>query len=259
MISTSTLYSIIGAFVSGLLLPIRAAGLIFSKPKLLFWSSLPITITIGLYWILISKTHAFLSSLLHPFFVQFEGRFPSYLETGTSWLIHFFILHLSALTFSFVASLVSCPLNDFLAEQAEKYILPLEKQAPNSKFKQRIWLISMDILRSFFSVILNLLALALSLFPGMSLITVPLTFFLISFQFLSYPQIRRHQGITQSLEFLRLQLPICMGFGACIAFLFSIPIISLFTLPLAVVGGTLFYAHFEEIKISDTQSSPKTT
>jgi uncharacterized protein involved in cysteine biosynthesis len=41
------------------------------------------------------------------------------------------------------------------------------------------------------------------------------------------------------VSFIKKYFALCLGFGLSMTFLFSIPIVSVFALPAAVVGGTL--------------------
>ena len=54
----SLLFPRIRSFIYGITLPFEAGRVIFSRPKLIFWSILPILITLGLYGLLIASLQA---------------------------------------------------------------------------------------------------------------------------------------------------------------------------------------------------------
>ncbi len=70
-----------------------------------------------------------------------------------------------------------------------------------------------------------------------------MTFLLVTFQFVSFPQTRRGEGVLDGIRFLGRNFWVSLGFGMSIAFLFALPLVSTLALPIAVVGGTLLYAH----------------
>ncbi len=88
----------------------------------------------------------------------------------------------------------------------------------------------------------TIMALIFSWIPVLNLFAFALAFLLITFQYISYPQTRRGIGFREGARFLRLHPFACLGFGLSVSFLFAIPVVSAFVLPVAVVGGTLLVA-----------------
>jgi uncharacterized protein involved in cysteine biosynthesis len=228
----------LSSLVYGLTLPIRSAKLIVSHPNLIAWSMLPIGITTALYSWGIVRLNEWLSAIL----TTHSGGFAaSFLHAVTTLLL----LLLAAITFSFVAAVAAAPFNDFLAEAAEEFATPPLQRVRNRSLLIRARLILIDTLRSVAAGAAGLAALLLSWVPALSILVFVLTFLLISFQYISYPQVRRGVGIEGGVRFLLRHFPACLGFGAATAALFAIPLVSCFCLPLAVVGGTLLVAHTE--------------
>ncbi len=232
----------------GVSLPFHAARLIFSKPKLLLWSSLPIGLTLalsiwGVAW-LKSKLMGMGISWLAGF-----GYAPESLAVQAAMILLQIVLFvLAAVSFSFLAGVVASPFNDFLAESAEPYATPpmptLSTSQTSLRWKLRaVWI---DVVKTaavtalqIFLVLVGVMAFWL---PGLNLIPFAAALWLMTFQFVSYPQTRRGETFRQSARFPFRHFFASLGFGSAVGFLFAIPILSAFAFPLAVVGGTLLYA-----------------
>jgi CysZ protein len=230
------------SLIFGATLPIRAFRLIVAHPVLIAWSLLPVALTCTLYYY-----------LLHSINVEVESFIMAHVSTGSWFLVliaKLLILIVAALTFSFLASLVATPFNDFLAESAENWaqegdtpLLPKPALPPAGLFagywRNKIRLVGIDFLKTISSLTMGIIALFCSWIPVLNVVALAMSFLILAFQFISYPQTRRGQTIGYALNFLSRHFFSCFGFGAAILFLFSIPFLSIFSLPLAVVGGTL--------------------
>jgi CysZ protein len=231
----------ISSFYYGFTLPFRSLKLILAHPILIGWSALPIGITLTLYYFLI-----------HSIVRVIEGFVYSHISSG-SWLILFFVrvlvLLLAALTFSFIANLISIPFNDFLAEATERWAQPLlpvpvvpTKGIFAGYWRNKVRLIGIDSMKTLAALCMGVLALLCSWVPVINVVAFVLSFLILSFQFISYPQTRRGDTLSVALHFIYSHFFACLGFGAVLSLLFAIPILSSFALPLAVVGGTLLVA-----------------
>jgi CysZ protein len=227
--------------VYGLTLPARAGRVILAHPVLIAWSALPVALTCTLYYYLI-----------HSINTEAESFIMGHVSTGSWFLVlvaKLLIFIIAALTFSFLASLIATPFNDFLAESSERWaaagqpLLPLPTFPSTGIFagywRNKVRLIGIDSLKTIASLTMGAIALFCSWVPFLNIAAFALSFLVLSFQFISYPQTRRGQDIGYAIHFLFKHFFACLGFGAAILFLFSIPFISIFSLPLAVVGGTL--------------------
>lgn len=230
------------SFLFGLLLPFQSAKLIVRAPTLLFWSMIPILVTAGLsIWI----TGTLQTGLHDWIFHLFRSR--GWNPQGTGAGILFFLLRIlsilaGAFLFSFSASTIAAPFNDFLAEHAEPRATPPLPAPPPTPWLARLKLIRIDLAKSVAAAIGAALALVFSWIPVVNLIVFGVTFLLITFQFVSYPQTRRGQDLFEGLRFLRKHFFASLGFGAVTALLFAVPLISILALPVSVVGGTLLFA-----------------
>jgi len=230
------------AFIYGATLPLAALRLISSRPLLIFWSLLPVGLTLGLYYYLIRWIDATTQTFLQNYLASL-GWNPSGWAAIALWFIaKMFMIIIAALSFSVTASILASPFNDWLAECTEPWTTPALPKAPSFSWRGKVKLLGIDVLKSLLAFIGTLLALVLAWVPVVNLLSFIIAFLLITFQFISYPQTRRGEGIQDGFRFLWQNLFACAGLGATLSFLFAIPILSSLCLPLAVVSGTLLYA-----------------
>lgn len=226
----------------GLTLPYRALRLIFIKKSLFFWSALPLVLTFILFIYGISQLQDWAVVRLQEFVTRL-GFGPG------SWIGGFLMLSgkmilwmVAALTFIFTSSIVASPFNDTLAERTEKFTeVPLPPVTRKS-FKQHVKLIGIDLFKTMIAFAAAVFAIVFFWLPVVNIFAFVLAFLLVTFQYISYPQTRRSIGLRQGAKFLWHHIYACAGFGAIFSFLFAIPFLSSFILPLAVVGGTLLTA-----------------
>ena len=232
----------------GVTLPVRALRLILSRKKLLGWAAFPIALTLALSVWGVTWLKAKLMAYGIHWMASF-GLAPESITVQAAMLfLQILLFVLAAISFSFLATILASPFNDFLSEATEPYCTPrlpiLPSEASRVAWKIRsVWI---DIVKTILVTLIQLILIAVSLvaiwIPGLNLIPFILAFWLLTFQFVSYPQTRRGEGFRHSIRFLSRHAFASLGFGAAIGALFAIPFISAFALPLAVVGGTLLYA-----------------
>lgn len=230
------------SFWFGILLPLKSLRLILSKPKLIFWSLVPIAITLVLYSYIVSHLQNQAQLIMGASLLKWDIDPHGWVGIALSVISRILLFILGAITFSYMATVVACPFNDFLAEETESYtsppLLPLGKQ----NLRVRLQHLAIDLLKSFVATGASLVFFLVSWIPFVNLIALIATFLLIAFQFISYPQTRRGETLEHGLKFLWKHFFACSGFGFSISLLFSFPILASLALPLAVVGGTLLYA-----------------
>lgn len=230
----------IRSFWFGLTLPWAALRLILSRRSLLALSAFPLAVTIALYIYAIQGAQSWAQHTIEAALAAWGWA------DWTVWVAAVFVkialFIAAALTFSISSSLVASPFNDFLAERTERHSTPPLPPTPGLGIGGQLRLVGIDLMKTIAAGVAGLFALLLSLVPIVNLFAFGLTFLLIAFQYISYPQTRRGQTLRQSLAFLWHHSYACLGFGASIAFIFAIPLISTLALPIAVVGGTLLYA-----------------
>jgi len=236
----------IKSFLFGVTLPVRSFKLILSKPKLLTLSIAPVSITAVLYFFVIRSINSELKEiLLH--YLSLWGLDPNALTASmVVVLVKIIVVMVAALTFSFFANLVSVPFNDFLAEAAENHALPKLPETPQMHFFLRIKFIGIDGIKTIAAAFASLFALLGSWIPLVNVLAILVAMLLVSFQYLSYPQTRRGEGLAEGIRYLWQHKYSSLGFGFVTSALYAIPLISVFMLPLAVIGGTLLVAKAQE-------------
>ena len=166
-----------------------------------------------------------------------------------SWIGWFFVLSgkmilwmVAALTFIFTSSIVASPFNDILAKRSEEFTETPLPPVTNKSLKQNVQLIGIDLFKTVTAFIAAVFAIIFCWVPVVNVFAFILAFLLVTFQYISYPQTRRSIGLREGAKFLWNHIYACTGFGAILSFLFAIPFLSSFVLPIAVVGGTLLAA-----------------
>lgn len=232
----------IKSFLYGLTLPLRAFTLIFRHRSLILLSILPVTITLTLYFYLISFMQDWSRARLLELIAAW-GWDP---QGVAAWLMliltKILVVLAGVLTFSVAASIVASPFNDFLAEKAEPYTTPPLMPVPDQGWGLKAKLIGIDLLKTVAAGVASIVALLFSWIPVVNIVAFVVAFLLVTFQYISYAQTRRGEGLRDGFGFLGRHAWACAGFGAAVSFLFAIPIVSALSLPLAVVGGTLLVA-----------------
>ncbi len=235
----------VASLLYGLTLPIAAFRLILSRKRLLAWSSLPIALTLALSIWGVAFVKAKLVAMGVHWLAGLGYAPDSFAVHAAVFFLQIVLFVLAAVSFSLFAGLVAAPFSDFLAEASEPFTDPPLAAAPSGlRGKIRATLIDLAKTVAITAIQIALVIIGIAAFwlPGLNLIPFAAAFWLLAFQFVSYPQTRRHEGLGESIRFLVRHLFATLGFGAAIGFLFAIPLVSSFALPLAVVGGTLLYA-----------------
>lgn len=246
------IYAWFYSFFFGLFLPFRAMKLIFTNRALLVWSAIPFVLTLAVSIYGVASVKTYLVTIGMHYLGQY-GIAPESLTAQAAIVLFKIVLFvLAAISFSFLAGIIASPFNDFLAEATEPHVRPAlpHLTEETKKFSFRAKAIWIDILKTIVVTGLQIFTLLLAILviwiPGLNVLLMCLTFQLLTFQFVSYPQTRRGEGLGHGLKFLWNHFFACAGFGATIGTLFALPLISGFALPLAVVGGTLLYGRAKD-------------
>lgn len=232
-------------FVIGFKLPFKAGKLILQHKKLLIFSLIPIAITAIIYIYIIANLQNWIDLNLQELFVHWGLDKTGWVLSFLTFFMRILLLIASALTFSLTATIVASPFNDFLSEFTEKIYYKDQLQTLN--FSWSFKLLWIDLIKTFAVVITSILAFILSWIPIVNIFIIGLSFLLLCFQFVSYSFTRRGFGTVNEIGFIWKNLFTSLGFGFALAILFSIPLISILILPLAVVGGTLFVCQYQSL------------
>lgn len=226
-------------FLKGIMTPIRAVGVIFSSPKLITWSALPILATIVVLSVVF---YALLAGLWTWAQTSFTGYFANYsgaLAVIMQVIAAVVFLYFAGYSLSILTSFFASPFNDILAESAERVLGVTDTPPTTTKRLLRVFFL--DLRKTVIALSLSILFSLILLIPVAGLIGFVGIAWLNTFTFVTYPQSRRETGVRDSMRWIRRNLPASLGFGATLIVLFTVPVINIFALPVAVVGGTLLY------------------
>lgn len=226
----------------GFTLPYQALRLATRSAPLAFWSLLPLLITTGLYFWALSAIQSWAHAAMIRNFLTWGWNPEGWMAGIILFISRILLILVGAFTFSISATIIASPFNDYLAELTESRAQPALPPAPSLSFSGKVRLLGIDIAKSMLSAFAAACAILFSWVPVLNLLIFAFTFLLMTFQYTSYPQTRRGIGIREGMQFLWRYFFSCLGFGASISILFSLPLISIFALPLAVIGGTLLVA-----------------
>ena len=160
---SSSLFPRSRSFWFGLTLPIRAAKLILKKRKLLFWSILPITVTLVLYIYVIGALQMEAQHFLEGWFNRWGwSDWVIWIMTA---LANIMLWVISALTFAFTTSIIASPFNDILAEKAEAFSQPPLSPVQKMPLTYHIRLIGIDLFKTVAAACAGIAAIIFSLIP----------------------------------------------------------------------------------------------
>lgn len=179
----------------------------------------------------------------------------SWLEAPLSWLesllwILFGIVILVVVYYSFtiIANLISAPFNSFLAEKAE-FLITGKKPAFDEPIAVQVRRAIVSELRKLLYILsraipLAIISLILMFIPAVNAV-VPVIWFLfsawlLSNEYLDYTLGNHGLMFPQVRKFAKARRGGALGFGGAVTLATSIPLLNLFVMPAAVVGGTHF-------------------
>ncbi|MBI4966050.1 MAG: EI24 domain-containing protein [Desulfomonile tiedjei] len=156
--------------------------------------------------------------------------------------------------FTLVASALASPFNEVISQKTEQIITGTFHEAPFSaalllKDSGRAIAHSFRILGLY--ILLLVLVLPLLLIPGIGSLLFAVASALLSaykfaHEYLGYPMDRRRFSWQEKRAFLKSGFRSIMGFGLGNLVIASIPVVNLFFIPAAVVGGTLLFLDLNE-------------
>lgn len=243
----------LGAFTSGLGLPLRGIRYLFAHRGLKRYAILPLVLNVLLYGLAIA---VFLYFLWHWQIGQAEWEFwgpvGGWLAATVNWLgwlfkavIAMLALTLSFFTFTGVGMVLASPLNDILSEKVEVVYFGSDKTVDMPfRFTLRAALLSVydslcNLCRQLFYTLLTLPFLLVPVIGFIPLFLVGSYF--AGFGFIDSAMARnflrpRHKRLLSKRRFWKI-----VGMGVTMQVLFFIPLVGLLLMPVGVASGTLIY------------------
>jgi CysZ protein len=238
----------IGDFFWGLGSPLRSARLLVKSPTLWIWALIPPIIAGALYATGFAWLDQMLRQTLGLWLASFGLSQNPWIGELILWGVRITLVVVSAFTFSAVTAIIASPCNDFLAEAAEAFVEPKLTPVPRAGWSLQLrWLIK-DLGKNIFAGLATTATFLTSFVPVLNLVSATIAVLLLTFNYLTYPQTRRGESLMDGLRLIAKNFAPCLGFGLVHVFLFSIPVISVLCLPLAVIGGVGLYARLSARK-----------
>ena len=233
-------------FFLGLTTPIHAFRLILKHRSLMVLSLLPILLTLVLYFFLLQYLREIVAAALASGIAGIGLNPEAGYAVIVSVIVQLLLFFVAAITFGFTANIVAVPFNDVLSERAEKFLdRPLPPPQPSTLGVQLKHL-GIDLGKTLVAAALSVGDMLFSFIPVLNIVAFVVVTLLLAFQYVSFPQTRRGVGTRAGFAFLRSHFWACFGFGLAIGFLFALPLVSILTLPLGVVGGTLLVSRLQK-------------
>ncbi|MEW5738387.1 MAG: EI24 domain-containing protein [Myxococcota bacterium] len=229
---------------TGLVLPLRALGLIFRTPRLFALSLLAALVT--------ALALVALAVLLWPFgqsladrLVGHDATWQRVTSAGLGFLFFALLFVVGALT---VPNLLLAPLQDPLSEATEVRCGDFTAPPFSARAAVRGTLESLahTLLRLSFMLLGFAVLWPLNLVPvagGVAwvILSSAWSMFWLAVEHLSNPMARHLHPFRQVVGALGRRLPLALGFGAALWVILWVPVVNFFLMPVAVVAGTLLY------------------
>lgn len=230
------------SFGYGVMLPYLALRLIFRERALFLLALFPVLVALGVAVGIFGWANSALQALLLQFLTSLGWDATGWIMGVVFFFLSLALFLLSGIVFSILVAVVAAPFNDVLAEKTEPKAIPPLSPVPTVSLLNRFYLVWIDVVKTLAVALISLVLFALSWIPVLNFFLFIANALLLSFQYLSYPQTRRGIGFLEGLQFVFRYPFSSFGLGVCLIFLFSIPILSVFSFPLAVISGTLLFA-----------------
>jgi CysZ protein len=249
--------------------PIEGAGFFLRglkgiwNPALLPYVAIPLLINLTLF----ATGTIWLADEFGSLMDEWLPEMPSWLawlETLIWVLFGVVILVVVYYSFTLIANLISAPFNSFLAEKAE-FILTGEKPAFDEPIATQVRRAIVSELRKLLYILsrmipLAIISLILMFIPAVNA-GVPVLWFLFSAwllanEYLDYTLGNHGLMFPQVREFSTARRSGALGFGGAVTLATSIPILNLFVMPAAVVGGTHFVVASRNIGSNPASGQP---
>jgi uncharacterized protein involved in cysteine biosynthesis len=233
-------------FFLGVTTPVHALRLILRNRSLMVLSLLPMLLTLVLYFFLLQYLREVVAAALSSGIAGMGLNPEAGYAVIVSVIAQILLFFVAAITFGFTANIVAVPFNDLLSERTERFVDRPLPPPQASTLGVQLKHFAIDLGKTLVAAALSIAALLFSFIPVLNIVAFVVVTLLLAFQYVSFPQTRRGVGTRAGFAYLRTHFWACFGFGLAIGFLFAIPIVSILTLPLGVVGGTLLVARLQK-------------
>ena len=249
--------------LTGATYPFRALATFQRNPKLWKYIAIPILVNLVVAIALYSGLLFFGFNIVENVTLDVSGWLDNVIANLPAWLSFleyttvglFFILRLLLVVVLLVATgflltqfgvLLGAPWYGQLSEQLEKVCTGKVEIIEVSIFKDIGRAILFELKKLVLIAIVGIPLFLLNFFVGIGTLgstigSLALTITIVCLDFLDSPLERRRLPFRQKLKIVFRSLPASASFGVVCLILISIPLLNLFTIPLCVSSGTLFF------------------
>jgi len=230
----------------------RGAGFLIRRPRLFPWVIGPALLTLAMVvwaWFASWSWTPWLLGLLWPRPVA--PGFIQYLWNGTAFFLIIWGFATAAILIFGLLGAFGAPFYDRLSMAVEHEINP---SAPALTWQEEFRAVALSVGHASMAVVLWIVALGalvlLSVIPVLGTLlemaaSLTVTAFFMARAMLDGPMSRRGYSFRDKVGFIRERPLMMFGFGLGATALLIIPFVNVFTIPIAIVGGTLLFDALE--------------
>ncbi|MCB0411549.1 MAG: EI24 domain-containing protein [Bdellovibrionales bacterium] len=144
-------------------------------------------------------------------------------------------------------AVISAPFNALLAERS----LPASGLLSDTSFRWGAWakfnlmMLRVSLLKFFIFSVLGIIALVVSLIPGVGLLASVVTSLVVAFDCMDYSFEARGWGLRKRFSYFRQKFPMFVGMALTLTLTLLVPGLTLLLYPLAVLGASQLMASIE--------------
>ena len=240
-------------FSRGFFAPFRSVRILRSNPRLIQYILIPFLINALVFSGAVYLGLDFFGSTVVEHIPQGDVWYWSVLY----WLLWLFAVLLTAVlvffSFTVVGNLLASPFNDLLSERTEEVLsghVNDERFSFGRFLRDALQTVLMEAKKMWVFVVVMVFILPLNLLPGIgnslyTLLAVSLTLFFLSFEYLGFVLVRKHQFFREQKSYIFARKFLMLGFSCGVMTLLAIPFFQLFCIPLAVIGATRLWCEEE--------------
>lgn len=213
----------------------RGVRWLFAHPRYLVLLFVPVLVglasMIAAFGLFVTHTDQIMAHLLFAKPVaELSPWYESALYVGLWLLLYVATVVLLLLTSMMLVNIVAAPFYELVSVAVEKDVTGIAPPELGIKGNLRVTLVEMKKA----ALILGISTILLFI-PGLNVVSLILSAFLIGWNFFDYPLARRGWSLRERLVFVRREFWSVLGFGLWLI----VPFIQIVMMPLAVAGGTM--------------------
>jgi len=231
---------------TGFLTYFRSLAVIKKRPSLLKFVLIPMLINIAVYVgvIYFASTHF---GTVMDWFISTPSVWYTYVLYYAVAVVLVVSYSLTVvLSFTIVGNLIAAPFNDLLSGNVagrEGGLVVQESGGGLTQFfsdAKRVIFIEMK--KMILLIVVGLGSLFLNLIPLLGIVSSIIAVILLAFEYIDYNFSREMWPVRKRMVFIKDHLFESIGFGFAVGLGLVIPLLNFFSIPMAVIGGTLLFS-----------------